>query len=159
MAFFETTIQTDTDVSTAFAYLSDFANAAEWDPFVAEAERVGRGAIRRGARFQVTMRSLPGQTPLRLDYTLTQFERDKRIAFTAESDAFRSHDVITFEPSDDGGCTVHYDADLRPRGAWFLFDLPLHLAFQLSGRGSAAGLQRGLDGLVAKQRPPLRRAS
>lgn len=149
MAHFETIVRTDADRSDAFRFLRDFRNAAEWDPFVARVERVDRGALRRGSRFVVEMASAPGLPPLRFDYTLTRIERDKRLEFTAEGDRFRSHDVITIDEDEETGCVVRYDADLRPRGLWYAFDLPVHLTFQLSGRGSAAGLRRALDRLPA----------
>jgi hypothetical protein len=149
MAHFETRVRTRASVDDAFAYLSDFANAAHWDPFVARVERDGRGAIRRGARFVITMVGLPGTRPACFHYTLTRFERNKVLEFTSETASLRSHDRITFEPASDGeGCVVHYDADLRPRGVWVLADLPLHLGFQLSGNLSAAGLRRALDALA-----------
>jgi hypothetical protein len=149
MAHFVTHFRTDAALEDAFDYLADFSNAATWDPFVASAERVGRGASRTGARFVVTMASPPGMLPVHLHYTLTRFERNKTLEFTAETDAFRSHDRIRFEstPGRDG-CVVHYDADLRPRGLWILADLPLHLGFQLSGAVSAAGLRKALAALT-----------
>jgi hypothetical protein len=158
VAHFETVVRTRAALPDAFAYLSDFSNAERWDPFVASAERVGRGASRTGSHFVVTMASLPGWRPARFHYTLTRHERNKVLEFTAEGSAFRSHDRITFEPAEDGdGCVVRYDADLRPRGLWVLADLPLHLGFQLSGSVSAAGLRRALDALADEARPRSKR--
>ncbi len=160
MAHFVTVFRTRASLPDAFAYLSDFSNAESWDPFVATAERVGRGASRTGSRFVVTMASPPGWRPVRLHYTLTRYERNKVLEFTSEGGAFRSHDRIDFEPAADGeGCVVRYDADLRPRGLWVLADLPLHVGFQLSGNVSAAGLRNALDALAAEAQPASTRSA
>lgn len=150
MAHFKTTLETGARAVDAFAYLADFANARHWDPSVTDARRVGRKPIGEGSRFEIELGSR--LRPIRLSYTLTRYEPYRLIMLQADTALFRSLDTIEIEET-SSGCRVHYDADLRPHGAFVLFDLPMHLAFQLSGRRSALGLARGLEGLVVERSP------
>jgi len=46
-------IEVTTDADATFAYLSDFANAAEWDPGIVEAKRLTPAPTAVGSRFEV----------------------------------------------------------------------------------------------------------
>lgn len=145
MANFRTQIKTRAGVGKAFAYLEDFSNARFWDPTVVRATRRSRGPIQEGSRFEVVV-SLAGKE-LEFDYEVITHERNRRLVLRAETDRLRSTDTIEFEPRKKG-CRVTYDADLRLLGAAYLFDLPVHLAFQISGANSVRGLARALDDLA-----------
>ena len=147
MAHFKTTIDTPTSVEIAFDYLADFSNARFWDPTVSSARRLSSGPIEEGSRFEVFLRS-PRQ-PIRFEYRILRFARARFVQLEATSQAFRSLDTIEVEARSRGGARVRYDADLRPQGLFYLFDLPIHLAFQVSGRFSERGLARSLDQLPA----------
>ena len=153
MAHFTTTLETRARAVDVFSYLADFSNARHWDPTVTNARRVGRRAIGEGSRFEIELGMQ--LRPIRLTYTLTRYEPYRLIMLEADTPLFRSLDTIEIEEQ-SSGARVHYDADLRPHGAIVLLDLPMHLLFQLSGRRSAHGLARALDGLAtpkAKKRP------
>ena len=150
MAHFTTTLETKARAVDAFSYLADFANARHWDPTVTHARRIGRRPIGEGSRFEIELGTR--LRPIRLSYTLTRYEPYRLIMLEAETSFFRSLDTIEIEEQ-SSGARVHYDADLRPYGAVVLFDLPMHLAFQLSGRRSARGLARALDGLATRNAP------
>ena len=150
MAHFETTIHTRASAKAAFEYLIDFSNAQSWDPSVSSATRRDSGPIDVGSRFHLSMETLRGAKPIRFEYEITRLEPNRLVCFLSEGSNFRSLDTITIEPKgapDGPGCRVQYDADLRPRGLLYLMDAPLHIAFQWSGRRSAAGLARALDRL------------
>ncbi|MFK7894441.1 MAG: SRPBCC family protein [Myxococcota bacterium] len=144
MAHFTTSIDTGTAAQDAFRYIADFSNVADWDPTVRSARRVSRGPLGVGDRFEVLM-----DTPIRpfpFHYEILRYEPDHLIVLEAESDLLRSLDTIEIEPR-ARGCRVHYDADLRLRRGFYLFDLAAHLAFQFSGRSSARGLGQALNRL------------
>ena len=141
MAHFRTSIDSPASAEAAFDYLADFSNAERWDPTVSRADRTTSKPIGEGARFEVCLGSPAGE--VQLDYRITRFEPNRCIVFEAETKILRSLDTIEIESRGEG-CRVHYDADLRPRGLAYVFDLPIHLAFQVSGARSVKGLERAL---------------
>ncbi|MEM9176654.1 MAG: SRPBCC family protein [Myxococcota bacterium] len=144
MAYFDTTISTHADPGSAFRYLADFSNAAEWDPSVPRAIRLDEGPIEAGARFRVELAL--GSRSLPLVYTLERCEPERLLVFRADEPWFRSLDTIELTPRSDG-TLIRYDADLRLDGLAFLLDPVVHLGFQVSGTRSADGLRRALDAL------------
>ena len=157
MAHFTTTIETDAPVAAVFRYVADFSNTQSWDPTVSRASRLTTGPLREGSRFEVFLPILGRE--LRFEYRISDLQLDRRVVLECEHDLVRSLDTIEFEPrrANEEGCLVHYDADLRPRGAAYLLDLPIHLAFQISGARSARGLARELARLARSDvgAPPL----
>jgi hypothetical protein len=150
MAHFTTTLETKARAVDAFSYLADFSNARHWDPTVTDARRIGHRPIGEGSRFEIELGTR--LRPIRLTYTLTRYEPYRLIMLEAATPLFRSLDTIEIEER-SSGARIHYDADLRPHGAVVLLDLPMHLMFQLSGRRSAQGLARALDGLATNNAP------
>lgn len=141
MAHFTTTIDTGVSAETAFSYLADFSNTAEWDPTVSRARLLTPLPIGEGARFEVVL-SLAGRE-LSFEYQITRFEPNRCVVLDSTTPRLRSVDTIHIE-STSTGCRVRYDADLRPLGVAYLIDLPLHLLFQISGARSARGLATAL---------------
>ena len=141
MAHFTTTIETRARPDQVFAYLADFSNTAQWDPTVVRARALDPNPIGEGSRFEVVL-SLAGRE-LPFEYALTHFDRDRELVFTSSTVHFRSVDTIRIDAT-GARCRVRYDADLRPLGTLYLFDLPIHLVFQFSGARSARGLERAL---------------
>jgi hypothetical protein len=152
LAHFTTKIETRASAETAFSYLADFANCEAWDPSVSQARKLTPDPIGEGSRFEVCLPFVGRE--LCLEYTIRRCEPDRILVLEAESDWLRSLDTIEIERRPIG-CRIHYDADLRPHGLAYLLDLPLHVAFQVTGARSARGLARALDRLAA--RPPTRR--
>jgi hypothetical protein len=144
MAHYTTTIETTASAETSFAYLADFSNTEAWDPTVSRARKLTPDPIGEGALFELFL-TLAGRD-LRFEYRITRHVPDRLVVLEAETALLRSLDTIEIE-SRPSGCRVHYDADLRLRGATHLLDLPVHLAFQISGSRSAQGLERALDKL------------
>ena len=71
-------IHVATDVDATFAYLSDFANAAEWDPGIVEAKRLTPAPTAVGSRFEVI--ALFRGKRQRFEYVVTDFEEGRRVA-------------------------------------------------------------------------------
>lgn len=144
MAHFVGNLNCKATAEAVFDCMSDFSNAADWDPTVTRVATDGSGGIGLGARFEVFLGTALQEVGLR--YEITQFEPNRYILFEAHSDFIRSRDTIKIETTKTG-CNLDYDADLRLLGPAALLDLPVHLAFQLSGRRSLGGLEKALDDL------------
>ena len=150
MAYFETTIASRAETSTAFWYLADFSNAASWDPSVSSASRLDEGPLEAGAEFRVDL-GLGGRT-VPIHYTLERADPDRLLVFRADEPWFRSLDTIELTPR-SRGTDIRYDADLRLGGLSFLLDPLIHIGFQFTGERSADGLRRALDALPRTTEP------
>lgn len=144
MASYETTVETNLGIDEVFAYLADFANAAEWDPGVVEAERLSESDPTLGTRFRVVTSTLGSRQTL--EYEVTDWDPPHRLVLVGTTSRLRSIDTLTFATTDAGGTRVTYHADLALRGVARAFDPTLHVAFQLIGRRAAQGLREVLTG-------------
>jgi carbon monoxide dehydrogenase subunit G len=123
-----------------FDYLSDFANAAEWDPGIVEARRLTPAPTAVGSRFEVI--ALFRGRRQRFEYIVTEYEEGTRIALRGEGEKALSDDVITVA-ADDGGARVDYEADLRLKGVYRVAEPLLRSTFERMGDAA-------LDGLAAR---------
>ena len=107
------TIRVKAPIDVAFDYVADFSTTEEWDPGIAEASRLDVGPEPRGQPVPVVAdfngRKLP------LEYTITAFDRPRRVVLVGDGSTFHGVDEITFE-SAGGGTMVTYVADLRLKG-------------------------------------------
>jgi len=142
VARYRVTIHSTLSADAAFAYLSDFSSTREWDPNAADAKRLDDGPVALGSKFLVE--AALGKRRLPLEYTITAFEPPRRVQFRATSSLLASVDEITFSPSGDG-CDVTYDADLKGRKWFALFDPFLSLVFKRIGDQARDGLIRELN--------------
>jgi dehydrogenase/reductase SDR family member 12 len=143
MARYRTTVDSASPLEETFHYLADFSNAEEWDPGVAEAQRVDDGEIGTGSRFRLVARFLGRDVPMQ--YEITAFEGPHRVVLEADERTVRSVDEIRVETAEDGGTRVTYEADLRLKGPLGgVLDPLLGLVFRRIGDRAAAGLRRTL---------------
>lgn len=142
MARYRASIETRWTAEEAFAYLSDFASSAEWDPGVAEAERLGTAAVGEGTEFRLVTEFLGRRTPL--TYRVDEYEPARAVTFLGENATVVSQDRITFETIPTG-TRITYDADLRLKGLLRLADPLLALAFTRVGDRGLAGLRGVLE--------------
>jgi hypothetical protein len=112
---------------STFAYLSGFANAAEWDPGIVEARRLIPASGVVGSRFEVIV---------------TDFVEGTRVALHGEGEKALSDDVISVVPR-EGGTRVVYAADLRLNGVYRVAEPFLRSTFERMGDAA-------LDGLAAR---------
>ncbi len=133
-------IEVDSGVDSTFAYLSDFANAAEWDPGIVEARRLTPAPTAVGSRFEVI--ALFRGRRQRFEYVVTDFEEAQRIALRGEGEKAISEDVISVAASGHG-TRVAYEADLRLKGVYRVAEPFLGSTFERMGDAA-------LDGLVAR---------
>jgi carbon monoxide dehydrogenase subunit G len=132
-------IQVATAPDETFAYLSDFANAAEWDPGIAEARRLTPPPTAVGSRFEV-IAVFRGKRQ-RFEYVVTELE-DRRVALRGDGAKALSDDVITVADSGQGA-RVTYEADIRLKGVYRIAEPFLRSTFRRMG-------DEALDGLAAR---------
>jgi carbon monoxide dehydrogenase subunit G len=137
VARYRANIETLWTPEEAFAYLSDFSTSAEWDPSVAQAERVGAGATGMGTEFRLVAEFLGRKTEL--TYRIIEYEPPRAVAFIGQNATVVSCDRITFE-SIATGTRVSYDADLDLKGVLRIADPLLAVAFRQVGDRALAGL-------------------
>jgi hypothetical protein len=113
MSRFVTSLTSGWTPERAFAYMSDFSNAREWDPSVMAARSRDAGPPRLGSAFDLTV-AMGGDRRLALGYVITEMT-GVTVEFLAETRWLRSRDRITVT-EESGGCRVTYDARLTLRG-------------------------------------------
>ncbi|HEY5108367.1 MAG TPA: SDR family NAD(P)-dependent oxidoreductase [Acidimicrobiales bacterium] len=153
MARYRGTVVSIRSVEETFDYMADFANAAEWDPGTATAERLDDGPVGLGSRFRLGVRIGSRATPL--DYRIVTFEPPHTVVLLGESDSIRSEDTMTVTAAADGRSILTYDADLSLKGSFALANPVLPLFFDRIGDQGVAGLRATLGGPpVPRDRPP-----
>ena len=152
MARYTTTVKTDWDPETAFDYLAEFSNVADWDPSIPEGRNLTADPLTVGARFEVDL-EMVGRTTT-MTYETKEIDRPRRVVLRSETGVLISVDTLTFEPTPGGGTAVTYDADLTLKGALKLFDPVLSLGFKRTGDKARDGLAERLAGP-----PPVKAAS
>ena len=127
----------------AFAFLSDFARVAEWDPGVVESRRLGpAGPVEVGSRFEVHVR-FRGGAPQRFEYVVTALEQGRRVELVGEGARATSRDEIVVEPAGEGA-RIAYTAEVRLKGALRVAEPFLRRAFRQTGDEAIDGLAERL---------------
>ena len=141
MARYTASLETQLPPSDAFPYLSDFSTTEEWDPGVAEAERLDDGPIGEGSEFRVVAEFLGRKNTL--VYRIVEFVPGEMVTLRGENATVVSLDRIAVEPIGDG-TRITYDADLSLKGPLRLADPLLKLAFGRVGDRALEGLRSTL---------------
>ena len=145
MARYRTTVRTSSSPEAAFELIADFRTVADWDPGVSRSTLPDGVEPGVGATYSVKAGFVD------LEYETLEFDPPRRTVLEAVSSTLRSYDVITFEPLDDGGTDVTYDATLELRGLFSPLGLGLGLVFDRIGDKAAAGLAKALDGDIVSE--------
>ncbi len=140
MAVYDSTLVVPGTPAETLAYMSDFSNAAAWDPGVHSVERLDPGPLELGSRFRVVVRFAGRSLPL--DYAIRALE-PARVVLEAETASLYSRDEIGVAPRGPGTCLT-YAARLELRGGWRRLDPALQQAFDRIGASAACGLARAL---------------
>jgi carbon monoxide dehydrogenase subunit G len=138
------TIVVERPVEEAFDYVADFATTEEWDPGIDSARRVGDGPIGVGTRFDVVSNFNGRKLPL--VYTMTVYERPRRVVLAGDGKQFRGEDTITFEAIGDGRTRITYVAEISLKGVLRLVQPFLGGKFDAMGKAAVDGLKSKLDG-------------
>jgi len=133
-----TVIKSTWNVDQAFAFMSDFSNAARWDPGVLSARRLDGGEVRIGSSFDLTVAFAGRKMTLR--YTVRSLKVSHEVVFVASTRRLESVDSLTFEQLGDG-CRMTYDADLKLKGLGAIANPLLALGFRGVGDRARDSLQ------------------
>jgi dehydrogenase/reductase SDR family protein 12 len=159
MAHYRGTVLSGRTAEETFDYMAEFSNAAEWDPGVVHAERLGDAPVGLASTFALTVKVGLGTTPL--EYAVVRYDRPNVVVVVGENDSVRSEDTITIVSRPGGGSILTYEADLRLKGALARADPLLALPFRGIGDRGLTGLRRvlapgsGAPGLGARRTAPL----
>lgn len=159
MPRYRATITVPVPPGEAFAFVSDFRNAATWDPRVSGAEKEPPGPVAVGTRFRLYS-PLPGPLAakeLELPYEVTELSPGERIVLVGKTLLLRYRDEIACAPATapaaSGDSTrLSYDAVLRLRGPLALADPLLRRFFRRVGDEAVAGIARALAAEATRRR-------
>jgi hypothetical protein len=129
-------------VEEAFAYVSDFATVAEWDPGVEVARRIEGDAPGVGATYQVVATFRGRRIDMR--YETIEFHTPERVVLLGEGPNISARDSISFERLGSSLSRITYEAEFSLRWPWRLLEWPLRPTFKRLGQDALDGLQRVL---------------
>lgn len=141
MAHYRATVETELAPADAFAYLSDFANAEEWDPGTVHTQRLDVGPVALGSQVRLRARFLGRESEL--VYAVVELREHELVRLRGENAAVVSEDVMTFAPT-GSGTRITYDATLRVKGPLAIVDPLLGLAFRRMGDAALHQLRETL---------------
>lgn len=139
-------IRTAKPMPDVVAYLSDFANAEQWDPGTVSCKRLDSGPLAVGAAFRNVSTFRGKQTELR--YELVRLDAD-HIVFVGRNKTVTSTDDLSFAADPAGGTVLTYRATLVFHGFAKLATPFLRKAFESLGDDTQAQLTRVLAALPA----------
>ncbi len=134
-------IEVARSVEESFTYVADFTTVADWDPGIDSSRRVsGDGGVGTVYEVQAAFR---GKT-MPFTYTVTVFERNRRLVLDGAGEKATSVDTIEFEAiaatGDGHGTRVTYTADFRLKGLLRIAEPFLGGTFKALARKALAGL-------------------
>ena len=142
MTMLRETFETPLDTESAFTYIADWSQQAEWDPNTVSARQVGGDGPEVGARYALEVKM--GRRAVPMEYRITELNAPERIALVGEGSGVWTEDVITFTPT-DAGTRVDYQAEIKLSGLLGLVQPLLGRAFDGIAKGAVEGMKRELD--------------
>lgn len=137
MAHFRGVERTSWPVETAFAYLADLRNFADWDPGTHAVMQVRGEGAGPGAAYDVDVHV--GPPTMTLHYEIVDWDPPHRFLARGDNAILVSYDEITVAP--EGPLTVvTYDARIELRGLLRVLDGLVDRGFQTTGKRAANGL-------------------
>ena len=132
-------IEVQRPLHEVFNYISEFSRIDEWDPGVARGHKLTDGMPGVGSKYRIDMKA-----GFSLQYTIVEFEQDKRMLMEVDSSVFTAVEEILFEQT-AAGTTVRYIAK-------FNFPTPLAVANRIYpaamervGKSTMEGMKRALE--------------
>jgi len=143
VATYEAILSVPRSVEDTFAFVSDFRNAARWDPRTYSAEKITDGPIGVGTRFVLTggmfredvvnrlhlPMSVAGM-PLR--YDVVEFDTPNEFVLAGQSRILRWRDHLEFS-ADGSNTRLRYFAELQLKGPLAIAEPLLRMLFMRIG--------------------------
>lgn len=156
MAVYETTLIIAAPIEATFAFVSDFRNAARWDPRTYMVAKATDGPIGVGTRFVLTGGMLQEETARRLHlpqsvaglplpYDVTEFDPPNYFTLDGETRMVRYHDRIEFSAEGEG-TSLRYYAELDTKGVLKIAAPLLKVMFQRIGDDATRGIPGAVVG-------------
>jgi len=142
MITFEENIQLQTDLQSSFYILSDFSNLTDWDPGIASVEKLTPGILKVGTEFQVFAEFFFQKLPMK--YTLTEYDRNKKVSYIGEADNVIAYDTMEFSENIDG-CLVKYKATFEFKGILGSQENLMKIILQNTANNAFAGMKRAFS--------------
>ena len=150
VATYETILTIPRPIDETFAFVSDFRNAAKWDPRTYAAEKTTDGPIGVGTRFMLTGGMMPGSVVKRLHlpvsvagmslpYGVVAFDAPNAFTLKGESGMLRWCDHLEFT-ADGDSTRLSYFAELEMKRFSSAGEALLTRLFQRIGDGATADL-------------------
>jgi hypothetical protein len=108
------TNQVPRPIDGVFAYTSNFSNAAQRDPGVAESARTGHGPIGIGTAFKLRVKF--GQCSIPITYVVREYDPPQRVVLEGKGHSVHARDDIAFAVTPHG-TRITYTADISLLGA------------------------------------------
>jgi hypothetical protein len=153
---FETSIEIARPLAATFAFVTDFRNAARWDPRTYDARKLTDGPIGLGTKFMLRGGLISKATLDRFDvpdalrlateltYEVVAFTPDAELIVRGETETLRYQDHLSF--SADGDRTrLRYQATMELKGVLAIGDVLLHPLFEAIGRDATAGIPGAVE--------------
>jgi hypothetical protein len=150
MAEYSTTLMIPAPIETTFGFVSDFRNAAIWDPRTYTASNETGGPIRVGTRFMLVggllrqdilkrlhiPESIAG---IALPYDVVELDEPFRFVLEGESSLVRYGDRLEFAEA-EAGTRLEYSAKLELKGVLSITDAMLSRLFERIGDDATRGI-------------------
>ena len=145
------TVEVPRPVEDVFAYVSNFGNAAQWDPGVAASTKTSPGRVGVGTAFDLRVRFGPRSIPMA--YVIRVYAPPTRVVLEGTGDSVHALDDIAFAAT-PRGTRITYAADITLRGAAGVVEPWLKGALDRVGKNAIQGLHAALTDAY----PPPRRS-
>jgi dehydrogenase/reductase SDR family protein 12 len=143
MATYETVLTIPQKVEATFAFVSDFRNAARWDPRTYAVEKATDGPIGVGTRFMLTggmlredwverLRIPKSMAGMALPYDIVEFDSPNEFVLEGESRLVRYRDHLEFS-ADGSNTRLRYFAELELKGLLAVGEPLLKMMFKRIG--------------------------
>jgi NAD(P)-dependent dehydrogenase (short-subunit alcohol dehydrogenase family)/carbon monoxide dehydrogenase subunit G len=137
------TIEVPRAIDDVFAYTSNFSNAEQWDPGVAESARTGYGPIGIGTSFKLRVKFGPRLIPM--TYVVREYDPPKRVVLEGIGDSVHALDDIALAVT-PRGTRITYTADISLVGTSRIVEPALKGALDRVGKNAVRGLRMALSG-------------
>jgi NAD(P)-dependent dehydrogenase (short-subunit alcohol dehydrogenase family)/carbon monoxide dehydrogenase subunit G len=136
------TIEVARPIDEVFSYVSNFSNAAQWDPGVADSRKASTGTIGIGTAFELRVRFGPRSIPM--TYVVREYDPPKRVLLEGKGGSVHALDDIGFAAT-PRGTRITYTADISLLAAFSIVEPLLKGVLDSVGKKAVWGLHAALS--------------